>query len=199
MNPIKNITFQLNFLNDIYILHKIFNNMQLTGKQIVERNIIQGYDVNKAVQQQGIDVRVDKIGRVLMPEIGSKERPFGTIPAFGLTLLPKTEWFTQFESTPNGIMLEPGYYEIQFMEGCKIPNDCAMYFKTRSSVVRCGAEIRSGQFDAGFETNHMGAYLKVEVPIVVERGARLAQVIINETSPVENTYTGQFQGDKQRK
>lgn len=173
--------------------------MQLTGKQIVERNIIQGYDVDKSVQQQGIDVRIARIGNVQVGVLGSPERPFGKIPAQGKTVLPKTNWFDQFDLADEGILIEPGYYEIEFMEGCKIPNNCAMYFKTRSSVVRCGAEVRSGQFDAGFETERMGAYLKVEVPIVIEYGARLAQVIINETESVENTYNGQFQNDKQRK
>jgi deoxycytidine triphosphate deaminase len=173
--------------------------MQLTGKQIVERNIIQNYDEENAVQQQGIDVRVFRIGKVIEGEVGLLSKPFGFIPAVGKTKLPVTKWYEQFELADEGALIQPGYYEIEFFEGCRIPNNCAMYFKTRSSVIRCGAEVRSGQFDAGFETTRMGAYFKVEIPIVIEYGARLAQVIINETAESESTYNGQFQGDKQRK
>ena len=76
-----------------------------------------------------------------------------------------------------------------------------MYFKTRSSLVRCGAIIESGQFDGGFETQNMGAFLHVIRPIIIERGARVAQAIINETYTVDedHMYNGQWQGDKQRK
>jgi deoxycytidine triphosphate deaminase len=47
----------------------------------------------------------------------------------------------------------------------------------------------------------MGAFLKVELPIIIEKGARVAQAIINETYTVdkEYLYDGQWQGDKQRK
>jgi deoxycytidine triphosphate deaminase len=47
----------------------------------------------------------------------------------------------------------------------------------------------------------MGAFLKVELPIEIEKYARVAQMIVTETYPVdeENLYDGQWQGDKQRK
>lgn len=172
--------------------------MQLTGKQIIDYGILTNVDMEKAVQQQGVDVRVARIGKVRDGDICSTTYPVGMIPAKGKTILPHTQWL-DLEHAECGMLLNPGYYEIEFMEGCDIPVNCAMYFKTRSSVVRCGAEVRSGQFDAGFKTEKMGAYLKVELPIGIEYGARLAQVIINESLPVDNVYDGQFQGDKQRK
>lgn len=169
--------------------------MQLTGKQIVERGILQNVCVN-GIQQQGIDVRVIDIERV-----DACDNLCGFIPATGKTLTPVVTPInlqTSYDST--FWELKPGYYEVTFEEGCKIPADCAMYFKTRSSLVRCGAEIRSGQFDGGFETDHMGAFLKVELPIKIEKGARVAQAIINETYPVEQEYLydGQWQRDNQR-
>ena len=96
--------------------------------------------------------------------------------------------------------LPEGNYEIEFEEGCDNPNYIAMYFKTRSSLVRCGAEILSGQFDAGFMTDNMGAFLKVNIPITIEKGARVAQAILTETYEVgvKHMYNGQWQGDKQR-
>jgi deoxycytidine triphosphate deaminase len=110
-----------------------------------------------------------------------------------------TEWDEERECEYYD--LEPGYYEISFVESCKIPANCAMYFKTRSSLVRCGAIVHSGQFDAGFETEKMGAFLHVILPIEIEVGARVAQMIVNESYEVGLTelYDGQWQNDKQRK
>lgn len=169
--------------------------MQLTGRQIINREIITGA-CEEGIQQQGVDVRVAEIYHI----IGS-----GRIPVKGKTKLPKTQKFSEFDWTEdeNGVQyatLGKGYYEVELMEGCAIPEDCVLNFKTRSSLVRCGAEVRSGQFDAGFATDHMGCFLKVERDIDIERGARIAQAIVTESYPVEETdmYSGQFQGDAQR-
>lgn len=168
--------------------------MQLTGKQIVEKGIITGV-CDKGIQQQGVDVCISDIKLV-----DTYDGVYaGYIPVNGKTLLPIQK---EVELRQDGLFWEllPGYYEVTFMEGCKIPDNCAMYFKSRSSLVRCGADIRSGQFDGGFETDKMGAFLKVELPIRIEKGARVAQAIIHETYTVEKEYLydGQWQGDKQR-
>lgn len=171
--------------------------MQLTGKQIKERGIIYGME-EAGIQQQGIDVRVFGVRKVcgdvpgLVPKTG-----------YGKTKLPMTSsiipcWDENRETAYYE--LEVGYYELEFVEGCKISSNCAMYFKSRSTLVRCGAEVRSGQFDGGFETEHMGAYLKVDIPIRIDLGARVAQAIVHETYEVEegDLYNGQWQGDVQR-
>ena len=46
----------------------------------------------------------------------------------------------------------------------------------------------------------MGAFLHVIRPITIERGARVAQAIVNESYEVEreDLYEGQWQNDKQR-
>lgn len=174
--------------------------MQLTGKQISESNIITNLR-SEGIQQQGVDVRIKNVSKVVM------DYGCGYVPAKGKTVAPKSiiepiiEPSTiQTEYDTCEWMLQPGYYEVEFEEGCKIPNNIAMYFKTRSSLVRCGAEIISGQFDAGFETENMGAYLKVNLPIIIEKGARVAQAILTETYEVgtDQLYNGQWQGDKQR-
>lgn len=166
--------------------------MQLTGKQIVERGILQNI-CTCGIQQQGVDVRIDKVFKIINTDVGM-------VPVNGKTITPQTFEVDVSEDSKDCFYLIPGYYEVTFVEGCKIPADCAMYFKTRSSLVRCGAEILSGQFDGGFETDAMGAFLKVELPIEIEKGARVAQVIVNETYPVdeEHLYDGQWQYDRQR-
>lgn len=172
--------------------------MQLTGKQIIENGIVFNY-CEEGIQQQGVDVRVKKIS--VVGKHGHEEN-YGYIPAKGKTLAPKATEIPPINMGDGREYWElpVGYYEVEFEEGCAIPNHIAMYFKTRSSLVRCGAEIISGQFDAGFETKNAGAFLKVNIPITIEKGARVAQAIVTESYEVneEYLYNGQWQGDKQR-
>lgn len=158
---------------------------QLTGKQIIERGIVSNY-CGEAIQQQGVDVRVANIKEL----VGT-----GMIPAEGKTQLP--QYVDAGKSGPVWA-LPPGYYEVELMEGIHMPNNAALTYKTRSSLVRCGATVESGQFDAGFDTDKAGCFLVVHRSIIIEKGARIAQVVVHETAPVDNTYNGQFQGDKQR-
>lgn len=163
--------------------------MQLTGKQIIERGIVYNH-IPKAVQQQGVDVRVDKVRQ--LTSIGKIMKNSSVIPAYREV----EPW--DMDGTKM-YCLEPGYYEIELMEGIKMPNNAALVYKTRSSLVRSGAIVESGQFDAGFETEKAGCFLIVHRGIYIEKGARIAQAIVHESDVVSNTYDGQFQNDKQRK
>ncbi len=165
--------------------------MQLTGKQIISNGIISNH-CEEGVQQQGVDVRIDSISEVY---------DYGIVPKVGKTTPCPTR---QVKTIPaNGgemFVLSPGYYEITLMESCNIPDRYSLRYKTRSSLVRCGAIVHSGQFDAGFKTDAMGCFLEVLRPIRIEKGARIAQAIVYESYPVdeENLYNGQWQNDKQR-
>lgn len=168
--------------------------MQLTGKQIIERNIVTNHCA-EALQQQGVDVRVSKVYKYA----GGCD--CGGIPARGKTILPRCVEVPPLPSRDEDTWYLPaGYYELRLMEAVKIPNNVSLHFKTRSSLIRCGAIIHSGQFDAGFETDLAGCFLQVLWPIYLQRGARVAQAICFETEEVDrdNLYNGQWQNDKQR-
>ena len=162
--------------------------MQLTGQQIVSRNIVTNV-CEDGIQQQGVDVRIDKVFKVIGDE--------GQVPAKGKTVRPD---YMEIKVVSNYFHLEPGWYEVELLEGCNIGNTELLNFKTRSSLVRCGAIIHSGQFDAGFNTEKMGCFLQVNHPINIEKGARIAQAIVTESYKVmdKDLYDGQWQGDKQR-
>lgn len=161
--------------------------MQLTGDQIISRGIISWY-APEAIQQQGVDVRVNNIKTLT---------GIGEVPAEGKTKLPT--YTDAIIGADNRWILPAGYYEVELMESIRMPDNAALTYKTRSSLVRCGAIVESGQFDAGFKTDQAGCFLIVHRPIIIEKGARIAQAIVHETAKVTNTYEGQFQGDKQRK
>ncbi len=165
--------------------------MQLTGTNIIDKNIISNASV-EGIQQQGVDLRVKSIRFV-------NEKCSGYVPETGKTIIPPSMSLTPYDD--KTFVLPPGYYEIEFMEGCDIPNNATVHIKTRSSLVRCGAICHSGQFDGGFKTENMGCFLHVILPISIDKGARIAQALVFESYPVkgENMYNGQWQGDKQRK
>ena len=162
--------------------------MQLTGQQIVSRNIVTNV-CEDGIQQQGVDVRIDKV----LKGIGDE----GRVPVKGKTVRPD---YMEIKAVSDYFHLEPGWYEVELLEGCNIGNTELLNFKTRSSLVRCGAIIHSGQFDAGFKTEKMGCFLQVNHPINIEKGARIAQAIVTESYKVmdKDLYDGQWQGDKQR-
>lgn len=186
--------------------------MVLTGKEIAAEGIVYNYDGEKAIQQQGIDVRIDKVtkiaifGSAMWPGIICKDRSQLPLVDAELKNVKSHMSIVRDISRPaDGVKndmfhLEPGYYEIELMEGVDVPNNRVLHFKTRSSLVRCGAIVHSGQFDAGFNTEKAGCFLHVILPISIERGARIAQAVVWESHPVdeEDTYDGQFQNDKQR-
>jgi deoxycytidine triphosphate deaminase len=94
--------------------------------------------------------------------------------------------------------LTPGAYSLTFEQGCKLPNNMTAFIRHRSSVLRCGAIITSGVYDPGFEVDEMGGVMIVTEPIVIEKGARVAQIIMFENNEAE-LYDGQWQGSKDLK
>lgn len=159
----------------------------LTGKEIIKNGIITNY-CEEGIQQQGVDLRIKCIRRVNGSSIS-------LIPKEGKTQLPD---YDEWNGGSDKFCLSPGYYEVEFMEGCIIPKNGAMWLKTRSSLVRCGATVHSGQFDAGFNTENVGCFLEVRFNMDIERGARIAQAILFTSNDVDNLYNGQWQGDVQR-
>jgi len=91
--------------------------------------------------------------------------------------------------------LEPGSYSLTFEQGVKLPSNKTAFIRHRSSILRCGGIVTSGVYDPGFEVDEMGAVLIATQPITIEKGARVAQIIIFDNSEAE-LYDGQWQGTK---
>lgn len=91
--------------------------------------------------------------------------------------------------------LEPGTYSLTFEQGVKLPSNKTAFIRHRSSILRCGGIITSGVYDPGFEVDEMGGVLIATRPITIEKGARVAQIIIFDNFDAE-LYAGQWQGNK---
>jgi deoxycytidine triphosphate deaminase len=92
-------------------------------------------------------------------------------------------------------VLEPGSYSLTFEQGVKLPSGKTAFIRHRSSILRCGAIITSGVYDPGFEVDEMGAVLIATEQITIEKGARVAQIIIFDNNEAD-AYDGQWQGNK---
>ena len=103
--------------------------------------------------------------------------------------------------TPTGkymFHLTEGTYSITFDQGCKLPEDRTAFIRHRSSILRCGSIITSGVYDPGFEVDEMGGVMFAHRELVIEKGARVAQIIMLENNTAD-MYDGQWQGNKDLK
>jgi deoxycytidine triphosphate deaminase len=118
----------------------------------------------------------------------------------GIVLADKTVVDDYTEMLPfknaNGrfvFKLDPGTYSLTFEQGCKLDNKHTAFIRHRSSILRCGGIITSGVYDPSFYVDEMGGILIATKPIMIEKGARVAQLIIFENHEAE-AYNGQFLG-----
>jgi len=112
------------------------------------------------------------------------------------TVLPYDEVMPSLNEDGKFIYkLEPGTYSLTFEQGCELDEHHTAFIRHRSSVLRSGGVITSGVYDPGFKVDEMGAMLIATEIIVIEKGSRVAQIIMmeNETASL---YDGQFQGTK---
>lgn len=114
--------------------------------------------------------------------------------------------FTRYEAIPLKYIsaspeavytLYPGVYSITFDQGLKpLLSDNTAFIYHRSSLGRNGVIIQSAVYDPGFETPNMGAIMTVNVPIIIEDHARVAQIVIYTNEEVSTVYDGQYKGHK---
>lgn len=102
------------------------------------------------------------------------------------------------ENTDGSIYLEPGVYSLTFHQSIKLDGNHAGFVVHRSSLQRVGAIISSGVFDPGFECEEIGATMFLHNRVIIEKGARVAQLLIHECQESE-LYNGSYQGKKDLK
>jgi len=95
----------------------------------------------------------------------------------------------------NVWVLHPGIYSVTFEQGCKLDDKTTAFIRQRSSILRMGGTVTSGVYDPGFEVDQMGGVMTLTKSVVLEKGARLAQIIMFENNSAE-LYDGQWQKDK---
>jgi dUTP pyrophosphatase len=93
--------------------------------------------------------------------------------------------------------LEPGLYWIVYNEIVNIPPDAFAIGRTRSSVLRSGASVKTALWDSGY-SGRSGSLLVVHNPagIRFRKNARVMQLVFfGLDAPAEKTYAGQYQNE----
>lgn len=149
-------------------------------KEIVEKKIVENLEGgNLEVQQNGIDLTIESIEEVQGGILGRDER---AIKGYQDIPISKDEWWD----------LVPGVYSIMFQQKVEVPENMCAQIVQRSTLNRMGGFILSGVYDSGFK-NQIGAILRVNSFIKIQKGARVAQIVFQEADPA-SLYEGVYQG-----
>ena len=173
--------------------------------QYIWDNIIIADEVNTTKQyakmaQCGVDLSVRSVSKFATMGFTLKDKTFA---ALADKKIEKTSILTPNGKETIGYRLEPGTYELELNEGCRLgPNDTAMIV-VRSSLNRCAVSAYSGLYDAGFNTqdenNIYPMHLRITVDnpygFFLEENSRVAQIVVFENEDTE-LYQGQWQGGK---
>jgi dUTP pyrophosphatase len=100
-----------------------------------------------------------------------------------------------FDSDEN-ITLAPGSYMITYNEIVHIPKNLMALGRPRSSLLRCGVNVGTAVWDAGYEGRSQ-SLLMVYNPrgFTVQKNARVMQLVFFELTGETEGYKGIYQGE----
>ena len=93
--------------------------------------------------------------------------------------------------------LQAGCYKIIYNEYVEIPLDSAAFGYPRSSLLRCGADVRCAVWDPGYH-GRSESLLLVHNPhgIVLHKNARVCQLVfLRMEEKAEKGYEGRYKGE----
>jgi dUTP pyrophosphatase len=163
-------------------------NDKILKKLITEHNLVTGYlDLDKQLQPSGFDLSLESVEAYLgggAVDFSNKER-----------VIAETR---PIEPDNDGwINLEKGVYKVVYNEVVKMPMNVAAIARTRSTLLRNGAEVGTAVWDPGYE-GRSSSMLTVHNPhgLRLKKDARVAQLIFFETGDVEKGYSGVYQKER---
>ncbi len=141
---------------------------------------------DEQVQPNGVDLTLDVVFEQLEPgritrggkEIGDRvARPLEELEG----------------KAPDTYYLPAGSYVVRYGERIAIPEGHVGFVYPRSSLMRNSCMLNTAVWDAGYEGRGEGL-LQVHHDIELERGARIAQLVLAEADH-EDVYDGSYQGE----
>ena len=109
-------------------------------------------------------------------------------------VLPQTE---ELDFGDDGLLaLAPGQYRITYNEIVNLPKNIVALGFPRSSLLRCGADMRSAVWDAGY-SGRSESLLIVHNPhgLRLMRCARILQLVFFQLSKDSDGYCGNYQNE----
>jgi len=142
------------------------------------------------VQPNGVDLRLGAVFEQVEPgRIGVEDKTVGQ----RRELDPVVEGG---ERGPDGseetavYRLDPGGYVVRYADTVRIPADHVGFLYPRSSLLRNSCMLDTAVWDAGYEGKGEGL-LEVYHRVELERGARIAQLVLAEAAHVDR-YDGDY-------
>ncbi len=163
-------------------------NDKILRKLIEEQSLVTEYlDLDKQLQPSGFDLSMESVEEYLgggAVDFSNKER----VIAETRTVEPDEDGW---------IHLKKGVYKVIYNEVVKMPLNVAAIARTRSTLLRNGAEVGTAVWDPGYE-GRSSSMLTVHNPhgLRLKKDARVAQLIFFETGDVEKGYSGVYQKER---
>ncbi|UPV76138.1 deoxyuridine 5'-triphosphate nucleotidohydrolase [Halorussus limi] len=138
------------------------------------------------IQPNGVDLTLEAV---------YEQREPGRIGRDGKEVGERRELETEqvADDAPEAYYLTSGGYVVQYAETVEIPENHVGYIYPRSSLLRNSCMLNTAVWDAGYEGKGEGL-LEVHHDIEIERGARIAQLVLAEADH-DGTYDGSYQGE----
>lgn len=130
------------------------------------------------VQPNGVDLTLGAVHEQTSP---------GRIERGGKTVGDRRE----IEPEDDVYALSRGGYVVEYGDRVVIPEGHVGFLLPRSSLLRNSCTLDTAVWDAGYEGRGEGL-LEVHHPIELERGTRIAQLVLAEAAH-EGTYEGSYQ------
>lgn len=154
---------------------------------VLKHNLFEEYkDLDTQVTSNGIDMSLSKVeafttaGRV---DFSNEER-----------IVSETKEMP-FDNT-GWIHLPKGTYKITYNEVVSIPTDAIAIARTRSSLLRCGATIETGVWDAGYRGRSSSMlHVANEKGIYLKKDARVLQLVFFDLDNDTESYSGTYQNE----
>ena len=163
-------------------------NDKILRKLIEEQDLVTEYlDLDKQLQPSGFDLSMESVEEFLgggAVDFSNKERVIA-------------ETRTVEPDNAGWIHLKKGVYKVVYNEVVKMPLNVSAIARTRSTLLRNGAEVGTAVWDPGYE-GRSSSMLTVHNPhgLKLKKDARVAQLIFFETGDVEKGYSGVYQKER---
>jgi deoxycytidine triphosphate deaminase len=151
----------------------MFKSGQFVARQLDETDADQR-------QPNGVDLRLGAVFEQHEP---------GRIGRDGKTVGARRE----LDTTDDVYRLDPGGYVVEYADTVRIPEGHVGFLYPRSSLLRNSCMLDTAVWDAGYEGRGEGL-LEVYHEIELERGARIAQLVLAEADH-QGQYDGSYQGE----
>ena len=168
---------------------KLVEGDTLRARLAAEPPLVEGLvDAETQIQMNGVDFTLREVARF-------DEEP-GTID-FDNSERRTPETFSIDPDEAGFWHLQAGAYWVVYNEIVNIPPDMYAMARTRSSLLRSGAQIATALWDSGY-SGRSGSLLLVANPagLRLKRNARVIQLVFYELdAPAAKTYTGRYQNE----